>query len=417
VLYKSTKPGGLGQNKSIKFTRGEKLFELSNHLGNVLVTVTERRKQFSAGDVNVDYYVPDVASANDYYPFGMSMPGRKYEAQSGYRYGINRKEKDKDICSLTEYDYGFRVYSPSIGKFLSIDPLSQKYPWYTPYQFAGNKPIKYIDLEGAEPAEEELDPEAREERFEEMEENIRENNRLEEEREREEHIRQMNTNPAYRNNQLFSNGLVQSMARQNYWQNAFNSASFVLSGTSVTDNKRNGNGWDDLVSEAILKNPTCIGVGRQISFKVVGMVNGKQEVAKIRIDNVGIHLDPVTRRPILNFTEAKYSIGEIKDNNVSQFLTSQQKSALSIIINGTDVNIFIRGTGSTNTLNNILMQNNVNQKLSNGQSVLGHIGEISVMVPSGNAPINTNNTVPNVSNTNSSPNSSSNQPAHNTTGH
>src|SRR6266700_5266496 len=23
------------------------------------------------------------------------------------------------------------------SKFLSVDPLSQKYPWYTPYQFAG----------------------------------------------------------------------------------------------------------------------------------------------------------------------------------------------------------------------------------------------------------------------------------------
>ena len=35
-------------------------------------------------------------------------------------------------------------------RFLSVDPLSVDYPWYTPYQFAGNKPIWAIDLDGAE---------------------------------------------------------------------------------------------------------------------------------------------------------------------------------------------------------------------------------------------------------------------------
>jgi hypothetical protein len=43
-----------------------------------------------------------------------------------------------------------RIYNPSIGKFLSVDPLTKSYPWYTPYQFAGNKPIAFIDLDGLE---------------------------------------------------------------------------------------------------------------------------------------------------------------------------------------------------------------------------------------------------------------------------
>jgi RHS repeat-associated protein len=80
----------------------------------------------------------------------MSMPGRKYEAQSGYRYGFNGKEKDKDLISLTAYDYGFRIYNPGIGKFLSVDPLTNNYSWYTPYQFAGNTPIQAVDLDGLE---------------------------------------------------------------------------------------------------------------------------------------------------------------------------------------------------------------------------------------------------------------------------
>jgi hypothetical protein len=48
------------------------------------------------------------------------------------------------------YDYGFRIYNPSIGKFLSVDPLGGKFPWYTPYQFAGNKPIIALDIDGLE---------------------------------------------------------------------------------------------------------------------------------------------------------------------------------------------------------------------------------------------------------------------------
>ncbi len=91
-------------------------------------------------------------NANDYYPFGMLMPGRKYSASDVYRYGFNGKENDIEVKGEgAQYDYGFRIYDPRIGKFLSIDPFSKNYPWYTTYQFAGNTPIQAIDLDGAEP--------------------------------------------------------------------------------------------------------------------------------------------------------------------------------------------------------------------------------------------------------------------------
>ncbi|EAY24004.1 RHS repeat-associated core domain-containing protein [Microscilla marina] len=66
-----------------------------------------------------------------------------------YRYGFNGKENDQEWGKLIQ-DYGFRLYNPAIAKFLSVDPLSPSYPWYTPYQFAGNKPIEAIDLDGLE---------------------------------------------------------------------------------------------------------------------------------------------------------------------------------------------------------------------------------------------------------------------------
>ena len=48
------------------------------------------------------------------------------------------------------YDYGFRIYNPGIGKFLSVDPLTAQFPNLTPYQFASNRPIVAIDLDGLE---------------------------------------------------------------------------------------------------------------------------------------------------------------------------------------------------------------------------------------------------------------------------
>lgn len=78
----------------------------------------------------------------------MQMPGRKYsQANSGYRYGFNGKENDNETNTQ---DYGLRIYDPRIGRFLSVDPLEEEYPELTPYQFASNRPIDGIDLDGAE---------------------------------------------------------------------------------------------------------------------------------------------------------------------------------------------------------------------------------------------------------------------------
>ncbi|MBL0281071.1 MAG: hypothetical protein IPQ11_12180 [Bacteroidetes bacterium] len=84
-------------------------------------------------------------------PFGMLLVGRNWEGGSEYRFGFNGKESDKETYGEANiYDYGFRIYNPRLGKFLSVDPLSKSYAYYTPYQFAGNTPIQAIDLDGLE---------------------------------------------------------------------------------------------------------------------------------------------------------------------------------------------------------------------------------------------------------------------------
>lgn len=99
----------------------------------------------------IDYYNADVISAQDYYPGGMQMPGRNYSAGNDYRYGFNGKEEDDEVKGDgNQQDYGFRIYDPRLVRFLSVDPLTKDYPWYTPYQFAGNKTIWAVDLDGLE---------------------------------------------------------------------------------------------------------------------------------------------------------------------------------------------------------------------------------------------------------------------------
>jgi RHS repeat-associated protein len=98
----------------------------------------------------IDHYDAEVLSAQDYYPFGMLQPDRKWSLGS-YRYGFNGKENDNEVKGEgNQQDYGMRVYDPRIGKFLSVDPITAKYPELTPYQFASNRPIDGIDLDGLE---------------------------------------------------------------------------------------------------------------------------------------------------------------------------------------------------------------------------------------------------------------------------
>jgi RHS repeat-associated protein len=84
----------------------------------------------------------------DYYAFGMQMPGRK--SSGGYRYGFNGKENDNEVKGEgNQQDYGMRIYDGRIGKFLSVDPLASKFPWQSPYCAMDNNPILKNDPTGA----------------------------------------------------------------------------------------------------------------------------------------------------------------------------------------------------------------------------------------------------------------------------
>jgi RHS repeat-associated protein len=75
----------------------------------------------------------------------MSMPGRKYEAQSGYRYGFNGKETENSISS-NSYDFGARLFNTKIGRWFSPDKIEIA-GWQT-YHFCLNNPIRFKDING-----------------------------------------------------------------------------------------------------------------------------------------------------------------------------------------------------------------------------------------------------------------------------
>src|SRR5206468_2709477 len=97
---------------------------------NTCSTISDSRTGIDVGNNGtIDYYEVNVLTANDYYPFGMQMPGRIFNS-SNYRYGFNGKESDNEVKGEgNQLDYGMRIYDPRIGKFLSVDPIAEDYPW------------------------------------------------------------------------------------------------------------------------------------------------------------------------------------------------------------------------------------------------------------------------------------------------
>jgi RHS repeat-associated protein len=75
----------------------------------------------------------------------MLMPGRTFNSSS-YRYGFNGKENDLETNN--QQDYGMRIYDPRLGKFLSVDPLADQFPWQSGYAAFNNNPINLIDPDG-----------------------------------------------------------------------------------------------------------------------------------------------------------------------------------------------------------------------------------------------------------------------------
>lgn len=78
------------------------------------------------------------------------MPGRFFNS-GDYRYGFNGQEKDDEVKGNgNSYSFTFRIYDSRLGRFFSVDPLSNSFPWNSPYSFCENRVIDSKEMEGLE---------------------------------------------------------------------------------------------------------------------------------------------------------------------------------------------------------------------------------------------------------------------------
>lgn len=110
----------------------EQVYYVTDHLGSIRAVV------------DVGGYVRE---ARDYYPYGLTMPGRFYAPVDTTREGFTGHELDKETG---QYYAGARFYSPALGRWFVVDPLAEKYPALSPYSYVANNPLIFIDPNGEE---------------------------------------------------------------------------------------------------------------------------------------------------------------------------------------------------------------------------------------------------------------------------
>ncbi|MEN0049551.1 MAG: RHS repeat-associated core domain-containing protein [Bacteroidota bacterium] len=108
---------------------------LRDHLENTRVVFFEQNDSIK------------VKQQNDYYAFGLEFE----QQNNSYAYLYNDKEIQTEL-GLGWLDFGARCYAPDMARFIHIDPISEQFPFVTPYNYAENSPIAHIDLWGLQKA-------------------------------------------------------------------------------------------------------------------------------------------------------------------------------------------------------------------------------------------------------------------------
>ena len=130
----------------IVYDTGEVFYEyyIKDHLGDVRVCFEDRGNG-----------VPVVTQERDYYPFGLTMKGLEFDSLPlalAPKYIFNENKYNgkefQEFLDLQLYDYGARFYNQQIGRWLSIDPLAEKYYPLSPYVYCADIPTFLTDFNG-----------------------------------------------------------------------------------------------------------------------------------------------------------------------------------------------------------------------------------------------------------------------------
>lgn len=145
VLDINTDISSIDFNGTLVYSSGNKKYELKNHLGNVLATVSGYAKaENNDADAEVDFFTSNLLTAQNYYPFGMIMPNT-LNLSGAYRFGFNGMEKDDEVSGMagSHYTAEHWMYDARLGRRWNIDPVYKHH--LSNYVAFGNNPIIYVD--------------------------------------------------------------------------------------------------------------------------------------------------------------------------------------------------------------------------------------------------------------------------------
>ncbi|GEC77708.1 DUF6443 domain-containing protein [Flavobacterium aquatile] len=139
------------------------VYNYTDHLGNVRLGYSWDSTTSTAKILEENHYYPFGLRHRDYNALELmwSREGDDVEARikpttpfltSSFKYKYNGKEL-QDELGLNLYDYGARNYDPAIGRWKNIDPLAEKMRRCSPYNYAFDNPVYFIDPDGMKPTD------------------------------------------------------------------------------------------------------------------------------------------------------------------------------------------------------------------------------------------------------------------------
>ena len=133
--------------------------QLSTGLGNIRLKYAQHPQTGETTILEEDHY----------YPYGLKHNGYNGEHTviaydedvitltpvtalfgDSYKYKFGGKEY-QDEFDINTYDFGTRNYDPALGRWMNIDPLAEMMRRHSPYNYAFNNPVYFIDPDGMSP--------------------------------------------------------------------------------------------------------------------------------------------------------------------------------------------------------------------------------------------------------------------------